>query len=298
MRNTRKRSCSRDRNIPPAKALKQDSSYRVHFGQYQGKSLSEVPLDVLQRWKKNIDKPGFRQATPALRAALLEIPIVATLQPPQPSTAFEPENASSDLGIEPSNLPASLHDEVKAELNKNDPGRTKGIKQESSYVMHSGAYQGLKLSEVPPSYLNWLKKSIDKKPNFFIPALRAASQEFPDSKPHKSVPPAGWTPPNGRFVPEKFKEGGYWEGDELWISAWDAKKFFGLRIGSLASIPLVDKGPKKRYWLYHLWDFSKFTRSRKEADAGLKAFLRKNEYRTEEIWDSMGLGACLLNDNM
>lgn len=332
--NTRKRSPPRDEDTPPAKIQKQASSYRVHFGQYEGKELSEVPPDVLQRWKKNIDKPGFRQATPGLRAALLEFSLPSEKErtadlPNEDEIATQIVKRESTYvvgwgqheGKTFSEVPElwleqlrTYHEnshfmfaspDLKAALQ--ELSRVKGLEKEATlveqgttYVLPFGIHKGRRLSEVPPKYVSWLKDNIDIIPNLSNPALRAALLELSKipSKAVKEVPkkPA-WIPPSLRSAPYRFVDD--WKGELIWIASSDAKKFFGMDTKILSQVPAVNnRARRKRYWLYYVWDLFKFSTSEAKANAAMEAFLNKNDERTEEIWDGMGLGACLLNDNM
>jgi primase-polymerase (primpol)-like protein len=85
----------------------------------------------------------------------------------------------------------------------------------------------------------------------------------------------------------KFRD--LWSPDEeaLWISAWDAGSIFGLTTHHLKQLPVVDsQTEKKRYWLYHVWDFFRFHVSEAEADAALKVFLKEKDEAADDImWE-------------
>ncbi len=164
-------------------------------------------------------------------------------------------------------------------------------KQESSYVLDFGLHKGKQLSEVSSNYVFWLKQNIDDKTKLATPALTAALQDLPTLSTDR------WTPPNIDGAPAKFWD--EWTYKQMWISAGDARKIFGMNWSFLAQLPLVNKRAKrrKRYFLYHVWDFFKFNTSEAKADAALKEFMKQKDDRTEDIWGAMGLGACLCNDN-
>ncbi len=62
-------------------------------------------------------------------------------------------------------------------------------------------------------------------------------------------------------------------------------------------MPSLSSGPseKARYWLYHVWGFTRVHGGRGEADVGLVGFFNKNYKKLKKIWAEMGLEVDLEN---
>ncbi|CZR62491.1 uncharacterized protein PAC_12388 [Phialocephala subalpina] len=149
--------------------------------------------------------------------------------------------------------------------------------------------------------LNWLrrhKEKIERKQREAIAAFESTSPPTPIIPDYKL--------PNLASAPSYFFMNDLLSDDPTWIVGSDAMKYFGLSYTHLqyledhnGTLPETSESAArtsrgKRYWLYQVHDICKVHISEAAANVGFVNFEAKNQEREEDVWASMGLGACLL----
>ncbi|CAG8979486.1 hypothetical protein HYALB_00011890 [Hymenoscyphus albidus] len=123
------------------------------------------------------------------------------------------------------------------------------------------------------------------------PGLEHALEEFKITTRKKTGITLGsikdFVPPKLGTAPAKFND---WLGSPLWITINQARQYFGIKHG-LRDLPRVEgegRGPP-RYWLYHVYELSKFLGywTKEDADLSLVGFLNRYEDRVLEIAEDM-----------
>ncbi|KUJ11491.1 uncharacterized protein LY89DRAFT_688730 [Mollisia scopiformis] len=269
-----------------------DSEYRLNFGRHKGKTLSSVPSSFID-W---LHEDNVAAKRPELKRALqlLSNPSRQTPQKRLHSSLADEDTPSKKAKNErdaPQLTPSSENKEN--DLDKQEE------KEDKTYVIHFGKYKGEKLSNVPSGYLMlWMNKGTSN-PFMNTPKSKAAWERY--WKDYSPTSPAlvealrksGWTPPALHSAPAKFRDD---NSDPLWVAEFHARKTFSVIQGYLDTLPVVNKNDnrKGRYWLYHIWDLVRFTKSEAYADTALYKFKQQHHEWIEDRWAGMGLGACLV----
>ncbi|KAH6707666.1 hypothetical protein BKA61DRAFT_615526 [Leptodontidium sp. MPI-SDFR-AT-0119] len=236
-------------------------------------------------------RPSDKNATPVKSTSIPSSPAEKATTPT--SSLFPASSREEKTNRSPSFLPS---------IETPDVSPRKPPKQ---YVFDFGKYNGRALSQVPGSYITWLKTKIrggsfsQERYN----GLRASladdgGDDDGDLESDLISGPllANWTPPALGLASSIFHEDV--TCSPLWISENDAGHYFKLSSQYLGSLPKVAGGhgglignAKARYYLFHVYEFVKTHASKAVADRALERFLQKNEGRVQEIYGMLGLGA-------
>lgn len=189
------------------------------------------------------------------------------------------EHVGIKLAISSDLVPNPLHVKHSASSSKR-----------AIFVMPFGKYRGKMLSEIPLGYVEWLKEQ-SKRKLMTSPAVEAAVASFlaenvTDTKPSDILSTLPSLINKDRFYDRST-------GKAIWITFYDAKKYFGMGKEHVEAISKA-RGPegtnkKRRYWLARIWQLMVLHASQDAADKAVTAFLEKNEEAEDDIMASMGM---------
>ena len=297
-------------------------TYRLHFGQYKGKTLQEVEpryRDWILKHKVYVDKPTLKAA---LIAGNYLAPDTNPYTPPSTPTPVTPSRKrQAPYDSEIAGSPSSRRKmEISARARRND---TMLNYDGSAYILDFGKHSGLRLSyvnEVDPTYIPWvIQEGIPEKRSDLKSALLEHGFIAADDTPPSSQEPPRWRAPSSQEPPpwrapsiHETTDGRFFDHHRhtpAWISDADASLYFGLkepllsrrgvnlvteedvkRNAQYSELVSVSKGPKR--WLYQVYscaaEFGSVPMGRGTVEEALGDFLRKNKRREEEIRDAMG----------
>ena len=281
--------------------------YRLHFGQYKGKTLQEVE----PRYRNWILKERVFVDKPALEAALVAgnylAPEPNPYTPPSTPTPVTPSRKrQAPYDSEMMGSPSSRRKrEISARARRNG---TMLNYDGSAYILDFGKHEGLRLSEVDDSYIRWMiREGIPEKRSDLKSALLEQGLIAADDTPASSQEPLPWRAPSIHETTDvRFFDNH--RQTPAWISDADASLYFGLkepllsqrgvnlitgedvkRNAQYSELVSVSKGPKR--WLYQVYScaarFGSVPMGRGTVDEALRDFLGKNQRREEQMRDAM-----------
>jgi uncharacterized protein (DUF3820 family) len=283
-----------------------DKPYRMTFGKHVGKHLHELPPDY-RAW---LTGQRIYENKEDLKAALMKGKYLAPVVKSEPSPITPPRkrklSETESVAAPPSAKKLAISQEAKCKgTMPNDDG--------AAYILSFGKYAGQKLTDVPPTYIDWLMatKVHDQRPDLAA-ALRKEGLLVENHTPD-TIDPI-WRAPTvheAEFMDTRFFDD--ITQSPLWISDIDVSRYFrlGEPLLSKAGVYLVTEAALRRSteyvelltfpkgnvrWLYQVYacagrygSVGAAADGRSGVEKALRDFLGKNRRREREIWLDMGL---------